>query len=142
MIRYDKSSVAQKENIAIQEEDQTKTKGGKRLVRIDKFKQHEITKLFLKELDLIKINGKKLVSRYNNDTIIINPDISLSEIKSELKDNSLKDYSEFVKNYYHFNFDKYVDLVFGESVISIHEIPFSINSSQQNPSVITFEFLV
>jgi len=146
MVRYDKINVdiTTKLNQSEQEPIDGKTKviRGLKVVHITKKEQHEITQLFLKELSTIQIGNHNLLSNYNKEIIIINPLISLDVLKSTIGDKTIKDFADFIKNYYIYNMDNYTNKVFGEKVIAVSEIPFSITCSLQNPNVITYEFLI
>ncbi len=114
---------------------------GRKIVTIDKKTQLKVVVLFLSKLKTIKVNGLDLVQNSTPELIIINPSISLDDIKKITKDNTVASYSDFVKNFYNHNIEDYLDEVFGEKVTCINEVPFSISVSPQRPNVVTYDFL-
>lgn len=114
---------------------------GRKIVTIDKKTQLKVVALFLSKLKTIKVNGLDLVQNSTPEIIIINPGISLDDIKKITQDNTLQSYSDFVKNFYNHNIEEYLDEVFGEKVTCINEVPFSISGSPQRPNVVTYDFL-
>ena len=116
-------------------------RNGRKIVSIDKIKQHTIVNIFINRLKNIEINNKPLISTVTNELIIINPEITLDMLKKATNDNSLLNYDSFIKNYYSALIDDLMDEVFGEKVTCINEVPYSIVSSQQKPNVVTYDFL-
>lgn len=114
---------------------------GRKIVTVDKMTQLKVVALFLSKLKTIKVNGIDLVQNSTPELIIIDPKISLDDIKKITQDSTLKSYADFVKNFYNHNIEEYMDEVFGEKVTCINEVPFSMTSSQQRPNVVTYDFL-
>ena len=116
-------------------------KNGRKIVKIDKDNQRKLVSLFLEKLKRIRIGNYDLINSITPDMIIINPDVTLEVLKKITKDETLKNYDQFIKNYYVATIDDTMDEVFGEKVICINEIPYSMVSSQQKPNVVNYDFL-
>ena len=155
MVRYDKvSPEAINTNLKLNlgnapeslEEDYIKPvvgeiRNGRKIVKIDKDNQRKLVSLFLEKLKRIRIGNHDLINSITPDMIIINPDVTLEVLKKITKDETLKNYDQFIKNYYVAIIDDTMDEVFGEKVICINEIPYSMVSSQQRANVVNYDFL-
>lgn len=131
MIRYDQQDAPVKER-----EDSSVVR---EKVKIDVEHQEKIKNIFLQELRELKINDVILVNNISNTQIVLNPAIGL-EVLSKKLGKKLESKEEFIKEYYMYMLDKYIDEAYGRPVTAIQEFPYSFQS-QSNENIVSYMFI-
>jgi len=110
-------------------------------VRIDTVYQSKIVELFIEDLKNSTINNKTLIVDIIDDTIFINKDITIKEVIDVLKESKDLTFLEFIKRFYIYNLDDYIDKAYGMPVTAIQELPYSFEIVNNDPYKIEYEFL-
>jgi DNA-directed RNA polymerase beta' subunit len=110
-------------------------------VQIDNEHQSIIEKLFIDDILKATINDKQVIDSVNNNQIIINEDLDISEVIEYLKEKKDLTFLDFIKNYYIYNLDSYTDKAYEEPVTAIQELPYSFEVSSENSKKVIYEFL-
>ena len=112
----------------------------KELVILDSKHMQKIVDLFKNELKALKVNNVKIVNNITHDTIQLNPKISV-ELLGKALGKPLESKIEFIKEFYMYNLDRYINEAYGKPVTAVQEFPYSFNIGT-NENLITFEFIV
>lgn len=130
MVRYD-----QQDKISVEKKNESKE-----LVTLDNKHMQKIVELFKNELKKLKVNNVDIINNITHDTIQLNSKISLDLLGKALG-KSLESKVEFIKEFYMYNLDRYINEAYGKDVTAVQEFPYSFNIGT-NENLITFEFIV
>jgi len=129
MVRYDQTDI--KKDI-----EDTDTK---ELVTIDLKHMQKIVQLFKKEISALEVNNVNIVKNISKDTIVLNDIITLDMLINKLG-TAVESKTEFIKNFYMYRLDRYINEAYGKPVTAIQEFPYSFNVGN-NENIIKFEFI-
>jgi len=130
MVRYDQTDI--KKDI----EDTS----AKELITIDLKHMQKIVQLFKKEISELEVNNVYIVKNITKDTIAMNDKVNLNMLIDKLG-TVVDSKAEFIKNFYMYRLDGYINEAYGKPVTAIQEFPYSFNTGN-NENIIKFEFIV
>ncbi len=107
-------------------------------VKISVIENRKIIKLFIDRLNNLEFEDIKILDYANTNIVKFNNDIDLEFLRRI--DSTVNNYDDFIRRYYYNIIDELIDEVFEMQVVSIVELPYSIQND--GDKVVKMEFLI